>query len=203
MVCNVELVINSFDQRKLHSVAQTIYTMKVALKFVSKVLCLIVVFLTPTQGQDMVGGREVSVYLHPKNFYTAFETCRALDMDLLMIHNLMEELQMVELTTKYNISGVWLAATDLGHESLFVSLTTGKGLEYSNWFPSEPDNANGREHCVIFVKEYKQITDSVRGGWNDFDCLSAKPFFCEMPVSIKVPRWVQIILVESDWMSFD
>lgn len=101
--------------------------MTVVIKFA---LLFLIVLVTPSHGKDLIGDRNVKVFLHPENFFTAFETCRSQDMDLLMIHNSAEELQLMELTQKYNITKTWLAATDLGHEGLFISLSTGKRLEF-------------------------------------------------------------------------
>lgn len=152
--------------------------MAVVVNFSLVVLVSIIFLLTPSHGKDMVGDREVKVILHPANFHTAFETCRSADMDLLMIYNSTEELQIIELAKKYNMTQFWLAVTDIGHESLFVSLSTGKRLTYSNWHEGEPNNYDGKEHCVDI-----RMLPNDKNGWNDIDCSITLNFFCEMPVS--------------------
>lgn len=152
--------------------------MKVVIQFTLGVLLFaIALLLTPTHCTDMIGDREVKVFQNPENFFTAFETCKYLGMDLLSIHNSVEEIQALNLAQKHNILQFWVAVTDLGHDFSFVSLITGKRLTYVNWTPSQPDNKGNGEHCL----QLWQRPNNVRG-WNNCDCSLTMAYLCEMPV---------------------
>lgn len=122
-----------------------------------------------------IGNRIVKVYRDFVNFTTAVEYCKSVDRQLLMVHNLQEEEQAIAMARKSNLLTIWLAATDNGHESTFVSATTGKRLTYTNWTPGEPNNANGNENCVQLV-----ANPDFLNGWNDNSCdHSFNAYFCE------------------------
>lgn len=154
--------------------------MKVVIQISLGALFSVIVLLTPGHCKDVVGDREIKVFLNPENLFTAFENCKYLGMDLLMIHNSAEELKVIELLKMYKMNSVWLATTDLGHDYLFISLLTGERLKYSNWLPGEPNNQVGSEHCVNLWLKSVDLK-----GWNDTNCLIKLPYFCEMPVVSK------------------
>ena len=41
--------------------------------------------------------------------------------------------------------------------------TSGAPLAYSNWYPGEPNNFEGKENCMAMRLD-------LDGKWNDFDC---------------------------------
>ena len=61
-----------------------------------------------------------------------------------------------------------IGANDIDAEGSWV-WTDGSVWNYTNWFPGEPNNFNGVEHCVI----------GLIGGWTDFQCAVRFPFICK------------------------
>jgi hypothetical protein len=60
---------------------------------------------------------------------------------------------------------LWIGLTDEGHEGLVV-WTNGEPVGFTNWYETQPDNADGREHCAHIVAPWY----SPEGGrWNDLD----------------------------------
>ncbi|KAL9702075.1 hypothetical protein quinque_005593 [Culex quinquefasciatus] len=59
----------------------------------------------------------------------------------------------------------------------FLWITTGKQIWrpnfYLNWYPGEPNNAGGNEHCVEVYKESANR-------WNDKDCSVRQRFVCQL-----------------------
>jgi len=78
------------------------------------------------------------------------------------------------LESEFSKSGIWLGATDEGHEGkwiwksndvVFFDLGPVDGV-YNNWSEGEPNNANSNEHCASWV---------LSRGWNDVKCLGKEP----------------------------
>ncbi|VDI56495.1 Hypothetical predicted protein [Mytilus galloprovincialis] len=67
----------------------------------------------------------------------------------------------------------WLDGTDEVLEGVWVWASTGKQLSYTNWYPTEPNNQNGKENCL-------EIKSHRANGWNDIDCSHELNFICEM-----------------------
>lgn len=172
------------------SVLHSIHTMKVVMEFALGILFLFIVLLAPTKCVDMVGDRKVQVFLSPKNFQGALDNCRYHGMELLLLCNREEELQAVALARKYKIMEFWLAATDIGHESVFTSAITGEPLTYTNWWGVEPNNGGPytailsifggvlgftAENCVNIW-----IPNPGHHHWNDHKCAKEMRYFCEI-----------------------
>jgi len=71
------------------------------------------------------------------------------------------------------MDGLWLGATDVGHEGTFIWQSSGKPLSFTNWFYLNPNNWGGNENCLQqnFV-DFK---------WNDVQCdQSGQITMCEM-----------------------
>ena len=56
----------------------------------------------------------------------------------------------------------WIGLTDLFHEGTFVWIN-GESASFTNWSPSQPDNAGKREH---FAHVYSK---SAQRRWNDYN----------------------------------
>ena len=89
--------------------------------------------------------------------------------------------------------GYWLSGTDFGREGLFYWMNSGKSFTYTNWNPSEPNNYNGREHCVQMIANRKS-TDALR--WYDAQCNKVGYVVCQepydrRPASTNAFDWVQ------------
>lgn len=130
--------------------------------------------------KDIIGNREVIYQRVPQNFFTAYEICRSIGMQLLTITREEETDQIYELAKKYKPRpSFWLAATDLGHEGEFVWTTTGVKLTNARWYKGQPDNAGGIERCAEITYRWNDTAT-----WNDIPCDRKNPFFCE-----SVWRW--------------
>ena len=65
---------------------------------------------------------------------------------------------------------IWLGANDFESDNNFV-WQSGQPFSYSNWYPTEPNNAGGiNEQCLEFYSS---------GLWNDLSCDRLLPVFCE------------------------
>ena len=54
-------------------------------------------------------------------------------------------------------------------------------LDYTNWYPGEPNNAGDGEECVqMYIFE--------NGAWNDNNCNDKTEYICQMPISNKHPQ---------------
>ncbi|CAG2209280.1 unnamed protein product [Mytilus edulis] len=66
----------------------------------------------------------------------------------------------------------WLDGTDKFSEGQWEWASTGEPLDYSNWFPGEPNNSNGQEDCLLTGGVYKTF-------WNDSPCSNQIKYICE------------------------
>ncbi|XP_047241540.1 uncharacterized protein LOC124880462 [Girardinichthys multiradiatus] len=84
------------------------------------------------------------------------------------------------LRTNLNFSGkAWIGLYDDTINSWKWSLNDssfyGPGQDtFRNWFPTQPDDNSGQQHCVTF---YGSSVDSL-GRWDDADCMSTMQFVC-------------------------
>lgn len=54
-------------------------------------------------------------------------------------------------------------------------------LDYTNWYPGEPNNAGDGEECVqMYIFE--------NGAWNDNNCNERTEYICQMPISNQHPK---------------
>jgi hypothetical protein len=72
------------------------------------------------------------------------------------------------------IDAMWIGANDMHREGtmVWVSDKTYVRRWFSNWYPGEPNNAGGSEHCV-------QLWRSHGYKWNDADCSRKLAFICK------------------------
>lgn len=125
---------------------------------------------------DHIGDREVQFQRVPQNWFTAYEICRSVGMQLLTLTTEEETDQIYKLAESFPpMSAFWVAANDLGHEGDFVWTTTGTKLTTARWYEGQPDNAGGIERCV----EIAYIWNGTDPSWNDVPCAIEIPFFCQ------------------------
>ncbi|XP_013364613.1 PREDICTED: low affinity immunoglobulin epsilon Fc receptor isoform X2 [Chinchilla lanigera] len=95
----------------------------------------------------------------PKQWIQARFSCEDLEGRLVSIHSQEEQ----DFLTKHaNKEDSWIGLRDLDIEGEFI-WTDGRPVDYSNWQPGEPNNADQGEHCVMMLGS---------GGWNDAFCRS-------------------------------
>ncbi|XP_061179576.1 perlucin-like [Saccostrea echinata] len=63
----------------------------------------------------------------------------------------------------------WIGATDMDSEGVFT-WNRHTNITFSTWYPSEPSNSWGNEHCVSLCRN---------GLWNDSGCKANNTFICE------------------------
>ncbi|XP_049541909.1 C-type lectin 37Db-like [Anopheles darlingi] len=122
------------------------------------------------------------------NWFKAMEYCRKRGMFLLSVRNTQEREAVIEYlgssgyTSTRKTVMFWTSANDLGEEGEFYWSTTGEHVTYSNWSPSEPNNAKvddcTNEDCAVL--EYWADRGA---GYNytldDRSCMREYHFICE------------------------
>ena len=107
-----------------------------------------------------------------KTWRQGFEHCESAGSQLVKVTD-QEELTYIYFTfVKPLDSGSAWIGLSLKNGSFYW--TDGSKPGYKNWNYGEPNNFNGREHCVeIYVNN---------GKWNDIPCFVKRPFVCERGV---------------------
>ena len=104
-----------------------------------------------------------------KTWRQGFEHCKSAGSQLVKVTD-QEELTYIYFTfvKPLNSGSAWMGLS-LKNGSFYW--TDGSKPRYKNWNYGEPNNFNGREHCVeIYVNN---------GKWNDIPCFVKRPFVCE------------------------
>ena len=107
-----------------------------------------------------------------KTWRQGFEHCKSAGSQLVKVTD-KEELTYIYFTfvKPLNSGSAWMGL-NLKNGSFYW--TDGSKPRYKNWNYGEPNNFNGREHCVeIYVNN---------GKWNDIPCFVKRPFVCERGV---------------------
>lgn len=65
----------------------------------------------------------------------------------------------------------WLDGTDEYSEGRWEWASTGNALDYTNWYPGEPNNGGG-EDCLMTGGTFGDF-------WNDSPCGTVYKFVCE------------------------
>ena len=68
-------------------------------------------------------------------------------------------------------SGIWLGATDIQSEGVWIWNSSGSALTYTNWSLGEPQNLGGNENCLHMWLYL--------GEWNDNTCDNTLATLCE------------------------
>ncbi|CAH3025319.1 unnamed protein product, partial [Porites evermanni] len=104
-----------------------------------------------------------------KTWRQGFEHCKSAGSQLVKVTD-KKELTYIYFTfvKPLNSGSAWMGLS-LKNGSFYW--TDGSKPGYKNWNYGEPNNFNGREHCVeIYVNN---------GKWNDIPCFVKRPFVCE------------------------
>ncbi|XP_063405664.1 perlucin-like protein [Mytilus trossulus] len=105
-----------------------------------------------------------------KNWDTSSASCQAHHAELVTIETADENAFIYSITSKLGGS-FWLDGTDEYSEGKWEWASTGYALDYSNWYPGEPNN-DGDEDCLMTGDSFKAL-------WNDDNCGSHQKFICE------------------------
>lgn len=98
--------------------------------------------------------------------------CYVHGSQLLELQNYKQELWLdLFLRLKGMNSGVWLGFTDIQKKGNWIALSNRKKVTYTNWRKGEPNNANGKQHCVVYTTDVP--------GWMDHGCKVKLQFVCK------------------------
>lgn len=76
----------------------------------------------------------------------------------------------------------WVGVTDAAVEGVFKNYNDGRIVtSVLNWQSGEPNNALGKEHCVIIKN----------GAYNDLDCERFKRVLCEMNMNLRTGSLIE------------
>ncbi|XP_037716093.1 C-type lectin 37Da-like [Drosophila subpulchrella] len=106
-----------------------------------------------------------------KNWFEASESCHRLGAKLISFETIQEWDLINRYLLKNKIYNVyWTSGSDLAHQGKHDWLETGERITLPIWYPGEPNNFNGNEHC-------DELGD--RGSSDNYNVLNDRP--CETP----------------------
>ncbi|XP_029310500.1 ladderlectin-like [Cottoperca gobio] len=102
----------------------------------------------------------------------AERNCQSLGGNLASVHSLTEyhTLQMLVLRASHKQEQTWIGGSD-GQQENYWFWSDGTSFQYTNWCTGEPNNAGGRQSCLL-------INFSVKKCWDDQKCTSRLPSIC-------------------------
>lgn len=114
------------------------------------------------------------------NFFEAWQACESYGLRLAVVTSAADtrevKVALLNVNAQY-LQQFWIAGTDLGRSRSFLWITTGQQIWrpnfYLNWYPGEPNNAGGNEHCVELYQESE-------ARWNDRDCSTRHGYICQL-----------------------
>uniref|UniRef100_A0A1Q3FPW5 Putative salivary c-type lectin n=1 Tax=Culex tarsalis TaxID=7177 RepID=A0A1Q3FPW5_CULTA len=125
-------------------------------------------------------GTKYIAFLENLNFFEAWQACESFGLRLAVVTSAADTNEIKVALNNVNavyLWQFWIAGTDLGRSKSFLWITTGKQIWrpnfYLNWYPGEPNNAGGNEHCV-------EVYQESLARWNDRDCNVRHGFVCEL-----------------------
>nr|ACO72584.1 mannan-binding lectin [Mesocentrotus nudus] len=114
------------------------------------------------------------------DWHDARNACNRLGAHLVSIHNWDDSREVFDLwksladESHTNDRTYWIGLHDLQTENFF-QWSDGTRMDYSLWYPGEPNNAEG-EDCVAPYNHGSNDFD--RQKWHDHGCELRKPYFC-------------------------
>ena len=67
--------------------------------------------------------------------------------NLASIHSQAEHDKMIELLKQFKSKMAWIGGTDVEQEAKWRWID-GSKFSWTKWYPGEPNNSGGREHCM-------------------------------------------------------
>ncbi len=111
-----------------------------------------------------------------KTWADARSFCQALGGDLAVVGSKDEN----DWLASQPLSSAWIGLSDTAVEGTFVWVD-GSSLTTAYWKDGEPNDYNGNEDCGGMY-----LSGDSAGLWNDFDCTTSRPFFCQ-DISVRAP----------------
>uniref|UniRef100_H2ZZ19 C-type lectin domain-containing protein n=1 Tax=Latimeria chalumnae TaxID=7897 RepID=H2ZZ19_LATCH len=114
------------------------------------------------------GQREYHISSEERSWFEALEICRRDYTDLTSIHS-PEQLQ--EIQSKIDLSAwlVWIGLQRNTDSNTWL-WSSGDPVNFTNWYPEQPNNAHGSQHCAEI------LSNSSR--WHDTSCTENRSFVC-------------------------
>ncbi|KAH8248900.1 hypothetical protein KR032_004105, partial [Drosophila birchii] len=114
-----------------------------------------------------------------KNWFDAFASCRRLGGNLISFETIEEWDLINQYLWKNKINNVyWVSGTDLANQGKHEWFSTGQPISLKVWYPGEPNNQNGIEHCDLLGD---RATQSNYNTLNDYNCETKFLYICEAP----------------------
>lgn len=137
--------------------------------------CLTLLFLLinsshPSPTREIFNNRAIVYYNVAEDYFTAYETCRSKDMQLLTIHDDLETTLMFTKMKESKLNSTWIGATDFGHSREWRWSFSGKKLTYISWAPKQPNGVD--QNCLALLADFGH-------GWYDYWCSEKLNYFCE------------------------
>ncbi|XP_036375393.1 lactose-binding lectin l-2-like [Megalops cyprinoides] len=128
-------------------------------------------------GWASFNGRCFQYFTLEKDWAEAESHCVSLGGHLASVHSEEENNFVKKLTLSYNPSDgrFWLGLTDCYKEGTW-RWSDGTETDFTEWNPSEPNNANGGENCLL---------PDARSKWNDARCPIGYRFMCALQPEAK------------------
>ncbi|KRF98243.1 uncharacterized protein Dwil_GK26770 [Drosophila willistoni] len=115
-----------------------------------------------------------------KNWFDAYAACRLIGSELITIDTI-EEWNLVNKylrDIKIDDATYWTSGTDLTNTGKHVWFSNGLNINLDEiWFPGEPNNDKGVEHCdeMCFTSKGSQAL------FNDKNCSTKNRYICDTP----------------------
>lgn len=136
-------------------------------------LTLIFLFLTVVVS---VYGQDYEVSTYDMNWYQASQYCKGNGKKLVKITDSAQQTQAATYLNSQDTGGnrlFWTGLTDLAQEGRY-QWEDGTLATYTNWYPGEPNDADGTSDCIHMDFGYKNRQ------WTDSNCYIPNAFaFCE------------------------
>uniref|UniRef100_A0A0B6ZB52 C-type lectin domain-containing protein n=1 Tax=Arion vulgaris TaxID=1028688 RepID=A0A0B6ZB52_9EUPU len=118
-------------------------------------------------------------FVEPVNWLLAGASCRAQTARLTEIEDAGENQFIVSQLQKLKFDSTWVGGSARLHIGTYEWVPTLRRVgKYTNWDQGEPNNYNGKEHCL-------ELSKVVNYRWNDFNCLENRPFVCKRKADVK------------------
>ncbi|XP_050741946.1 C-type lectin 37Da-like [Drosophila biarmipes] len=112
-----------------------------------------------------------------KNWFDASESCRRIDAHLIAFETIEEWDLVNQYLFRNGIDNVyWTSGCDLAQQGKHNWCSTGEPLTLNIWYPGEPNNNNGNEHCDVLGDRRSSTNYNVL---NDFNCAREVLYICE------------------------
>ena len=156
----------------------------IVVRFCVVLLCIFYVFLYDLHSRQIW---YMSSFLSFLYHYTGKYMCIELQIFYEQIrHYLLKYIQCTCFVI--HIPAYWMGGSDRGQEGVWRWATSGSSMNYTNWYPGQPDSFGGNQDCLAIDSS---------GPWHDLPCSVYLRYICE---SMWVWVYVNYYILESVWV---